>query len=226
MVESSGADPAPGMDAVAAPSSAVELLLRFTRVRARGGISDRRSRGAGACACGSAGARRGAGLRHADAWSRSRSGASRISAATRFACARASVDLDAIARLDDLVQDVLDGRLDAGCRARASSTEIRATPLERPWPLLLARLRDRRRGADAGARRRLARGGGRRARRARRGRNRYSDASRTARTEQMVAPIAAVAASFSPARSPGSASRPRPRSSRWRPWSRSCPACG
>ena len=32
------------------------------------------------------------------------------------------VDLDAIARLDDLVQDVLDGRLDAGRRARASST--------------------------------------------------------------------------------------------------------
>jgi uncharacterized membrane protein YjjP (DUF1212 family) len=48
-----------------------------------------------------------------------------------------AVDLDAIARLDDLVQDVLDRRLDTqGALARLG--EIRAHPLRRPWFVRLA----------------------------------------------------------------------------------------
>ena len=45
----------------------------------------------------------------------------------------AAVDLDAIARLDDLVQDVLDGRLVPSEALRALA-ESSPTPLERPWP--------------------------------------------------------------------------------------------
>src|SRR3974377_121475 len=48
-----------------------------------------------------------------------------------------AVDLDAIAQLDDLVQDVLDGRRDAHS-ALALLAEIEANELERPWPLMLA----------------------------------------------------------------------------------------
>ena len=48
-----------------------------------------------------------------------------------------SVDLDAIARLDDLVQDVLDGRLDAD-GALAELENVQGNPLRRPWPIRLA----------------------------------------------------------------------------------------
>lgn len=47
-----------------------------------------------------------------------------------------AVDLDAIARLDELIQDVVDGRRDAE-RALDPLAAIRDQPLERPWPLLL-----------------------------------------------------------------------------------------
>ena len=104
------------------------------------------------------------------------------------------VDLDAIARLDGLVQDALDGRLDADA-ALAALEQIQDTPLHRPWPLVLAAY------AIAGTALAPVLGGG------------WRDAtgaalvglvvgaialstSRTARTEPMVAPIAAVAASF------------------------------
>ena len=48
-----------------------------------------------------------------------------------------TVDLDRIARLDDLVQDVLEGRLDAD-GALTSLEALRDQPLLRPWPILLA----------------------------------------------------------------------------------------
>jgi uncharacterized membrane protein YjjP (DUF1212 family) len=47
------------------------------------------------------------------------------------------VDLDAIARLDDLVQDALDGRLDAD-DALVALGQIQDNPLHRPSPLVLA----------------------------------------------------------------------------------------
>jgi hypothetical protein len=47
------------------------------------------------------------------------------------------VDLDAIARLDELVQDAVDGRLDADC-ARAALREVQDNPLHRPWPVVPA----------------------------------------------------------------------------------------
>ena len=78
----------------------------------------------------------------------------------------AVVDLDAIARLDALVQDVLDGRGDRRGPGRASprSGTSRSSDLADP-----ARgVRARRRGADSGARRRLARSDRRGRRRARR----------------------------------------------------------
>ena len=107
----------------------------------------------------------------------------------------AEVDLDAIARLDDLVQDVLDDRLGAD-GALFALTEIQATPLERRWPILLAAY------ALAGAALTPVLGGG------------WREATaaalvglivgaiavptrRTARGEPIVAPVAAVAASFS-----------------------------
>jgi phosphatidylserine/phosphatidylglycerophosphate/cardiolipin synthase-like enzyme len=52
-----------------------------------------------------------------------------------------AVDLDAIARLDALVLDVLTGRLDAADALRALA-DIRAHPLERPWYVLLAGIED------------------------------------------------------------------------------------
>jgi uncharacterized membrane protein YjjP (DUF1212 family) len=47
-----------------------------------------------------------------------------------------TVDLDAIARLDDLARDLLGGRIDPS-EARAALEEIAAGPRERPWPVLL-----------------------------------------------------------------------------------------
>jgi uncharacterized membrane protein YjjP (DUF1212 family) len=105
-----------------------------------------------------------------------------------------SVDLDAIARLDDLVQDVLDGRLDAD-RALAELENVHGNPLRRPWPIRLAAY------AVAGTALTPVLGGG------------WQEAAgaalvgllvgaialtstRTARTEPMVAPVAAVAAAF------------------------------
>jgi uncharacterized membrane protein YjjP (DUF1212 family) len=107
------------------------------------------------------------------------------------------VDLDAIARLDDLVQDVLDGRVDAEATL-AVLAEIEGRPLDRPIPLLLAAY------AVAGVALTPVLGGG------------WREAGgaalvglvvgaialstrRTARAEPMVAPLAAVAASFSAA---------------------------
>jgi uncharacterized membrane protein YjjP (DUF1212 family) len=49
----------------------------------------------------------------------------------------AAVDLDAIARLDDLVHDVIEGRADTS-EADGRLAGIKSDPLERPWPLLLA----------------------------------------------------------------------------------------
>jgi uncharacterized membrane protein YjjP (DUF1212 family) len=105
-----------------------------------------------------------------------------------------AVDLDAIARLDALVLDVLMGRLDAAGALRALA-DIRAHPLERPWYVLLAAY------ALAGAALTPILGGG------------WREAAAgalvglvvgaiavpargTARVEPMVAPIVAVAASF------------------------------
>ncbi len=108
-----------------------------------------------------------------------------------------SVDLDAIARLDSLVDDELDGPLDTDDALRALR-QIENTPLHRPWPLVLAAY------ATAGASLTPVLGGG------------WREAAgaalvglvvgaialsarRTTRTEPMVAPIAAVAASFTAA---------------------------
>jgi uncharacterized membrane protein YjjP (DUF1212 family) len=104
------------------------------------------------------------------------------------------VDLDTIARLDELVQDVLDVPLDAES-ALAALTEIQAQPLARPWPLLLAAY------SIAGAALTPVLGGG--------WREAASaalvglvvgaialPAKRAAQAEPMVAPLAAVAASF------------------------------
>ncbi len=106
----------------------------------------------------------------------------------------AVVDLDAIARLDALVQDVVDGAIDAET-ALARVSAIRAKPLERPWPILLAAY------ALAGAALTPVLGGG--------WREAVAGglvglvvggialpARRAARTEPVVAPLAAVAASF------------------------------
>ena len=106
----------------------------------------------------------------------------------------AAVDLDAIARLDDLVQDVLEARADTS-EADRRLAEIKSDPLERPWPLLLAAY------GIAGAALTPVLGGG------------WREAAvaavvglivgavalpatRTARTEPIAAPIAAIAASF------------------------------
>jgi uncharacterized membrane protein YjjP (DUF1212 family) len=105
-----------------------------------------------------------------------------------------SVDLDAIARLDELVQDALDGRLDVD-GARAALGRVQDNPLHRPRPVVLAAY------ALAGSALTPVLGGG------------WREAGaaavvgllvgaialstrRLARTEPMVAPIAAVAASF------------------------------
>jgi uncharacterized membrane protein YjjP (DUF1212 family) len=107
------------------------------------------------------------------------------------------VDLDAIARLDELVQDVLNVPLGADA-ALARLTDIEAHPLARPWPLLLAAY------SIAGAALTPVLGGG--------WREALAGgvvgllvgaiavpAQRHARLEPMVAPLAAVAASFSAA---------------------------
>ena len=106
----------------------------------------------------------------------------------------AAVDLDAIARADDLVQDVLAGRLDPDA-ALTALADIKSRPLKRPWPLLLAAY------AIAGAALTPVLGGG----------SREIAASavvgllvgaialpatRTPRTEPMAAPLAAITASF------------------------------
>jgi uncharacterized membrane protein YjjP (DUF1212 family) len=106
-----------------------------------------------------------------------------------------TVDLDAIARLDDLVQDVLDERL-AVREALERLSEIAARPLKRPWFVQLAAY------ALAGAAVTPVLGGG--------WRELVAGgvvgllvgvialfARRTARAEPMVAPLAAVVASFS-----------------------------
>ena len=105
-----------------------------------------------------------------------------------------AVDLDAIARLDDLVQDALEGQLDAD-GALVALGHVRDSPLRRPRPLVLAAY------AVAGSALTPVLGGGWRAAVAAAlvgllvGAITLST-SRTARTEPMVAPIAAVAASF------------------------------
>jgi uncharacterized membrane protein YjjP (DUF1212 family) len=104
------------------------------------------------------------------------------------------VDLDAIAGLDELVQDVLVGKIDS-TEALARLDEAGATSTERPWPLLLGAY------AIAGAALTPVLGGG--------WREAVAGAivglvvggiallaRHTARAEPMVAPVAAVAASF------------------------------
>jgi uncharacterized membrane protein YjjP (DUF1212 family) len=108
-----------------------------------------------------------------------------------------TVDLDAIARFDELVQKVLDTPLDADA-ALVRLAAIQSEPLDRPWPLLLAAY------ALAGTALTPVLGGG--------WREAVAagivglvvgaialPARRAARTEPMVAPIAAVAASFTAA---------------------------
>jgi uncharacterized membrane protein YjjP (DUF1212 family) len=106
----------------------------------------------------------------------------------------AVVDLDAIARLDELVQDLIARRVDT-TRALAALARVRTEPLERSWQFQLAGyalagaaltpvLGGGWREAAAGAVVGLVVGGIALA------------AKRAARTEPMVAPVAAVAASF------------------------------
>ena len=130
-----------------------------------------------------------------------------------------TVELNAISRLDDLIQDVLDDRLDPA-QALAALEHIQATPLERKWPIMLAAY------ALAGAALTPVLGGG--------GRGRSAagvglvvgaialPARRTARLEPMVAPVAAIAASFCAVRARPPRHRASPESSRSRPSSRSC----
>lgn len=107
----------------------------------------------------------------------------------------ASVDLDAISRFDELVQDVVDARLDAAAAQKALE-EAQAEALQRPWPLVLGAY------ALAGAALTPVLGGGTL--------EAVSSAivglvvgaiaiagGRIVRAEAMAAPIAAVAASFS-----------------------------
>jgi uncharacterized membrane protein YjjP (DUF1212 family) len=104
------------------------------------------------------------------------------------------VDLEAIARLDELVQDVLEGEVDNDS-ALARLDELRDAPPERPWPLIVGAY------AIAGAALTPVLGGGWREAVAGAvvglvvGAIAVS-AARTARAEPMVAPVAAVAASF------------------------------
>jgi uncharacterized membrane protein YjjP (DUF1212 family) len=105
-----------------------------------------------------------------------------------------TVDLDAIARLDELVQDVLDTPLDAEA-ALERLARIEEHPLDRPWPLLLSAY------ALAGAALTPVLGGGWRESVAAAVVGLIAGgialpARRAARTEPMVAPVAAVAASF------------------------------
>lgn len=109
----------------------------------------------------------------------------------------AAVDLDATARLDELVQDALDARLDLDGALDALG-DIAREPLHRPWPILLAAY------AIAGVALTPVLGGGWREASAAAFVGLIVGAialstSRTSRTEPMVAPLAAVAASFSAA---------------------------
>jgi uncharacterized membrane protein YjjP (DUF1212 family) len=105
------------------------------------------------------------------------------------------VDLDAMGRLDDLVQDAVDGRL--GVKdALAGLRGIQSKPLRRPWPTLLGAY------ALAGLALTPLLGGGWREAAAAAVVGLVVGAialstERTARAEPMIAPIAAVAASFS-----------------------------
>jgi len=109
----------------------------------------------------------------------------------------APVDLDAIARLDEVVQDVMEAKLDAE-GALAAVADVEAHPLRRRWPVIVAAY------AVAGAALTPLLGGA------------WREAvaggvvgllvgavvlatQRRARTEPMVAPIAAIAASFAAA---------------------------
>jgi uncharacterized membrane protein YjjP (DUF1212 family) len=106
----------------------------------------------------------------------------------------APVDLDAIARLDDLVNEVLAQRVDPRA-ALATLADIEARPLQRPWPLLLAAY------GIAGAALTPVLGGGWREAAAAAVVGLFVGAvalpaMRSARTEPMAAPVAAIAASF------------------------------
>jgi uncharacterized membrane protein YjjP (DUF1212 family) len=108
-----------------------------------------------------------------------------------------TVDLDAIARLDEAVQDVLDGRLDAAA-ALAAVADVQARPLDRPWPVLLGAY------AIAGAALTPVLGGTWREAIAAALVGTVVGAialpvRNAARTEAIVAPLAAVAASFTAA---------------------------
>jgi uncharacterized membrane protein YjjP (DUF1212 family) len=112
----------------------------------------------------------------------------------RFRVRPTAVDLDAIARLDDLVAAVVDGERDVD-RALGDIQGIQASPLDRPWPFLLAAY------ALAGAALTPVLGGGWREALAAGAVGLVVGAvelpgGRTARTEPMVAPVAAIAASF------------------------------
>jgi uncharacterized membrane protein YjjP (DUF1212 family) len=106
----------------------------------------------------------------------------------------APVDLDAIARVDDLVQDVLEGRLDPDA-ALTALADVESRPLERPWPLLLTAY------GIAGAALTPVLGGGWREAVAAAGIGLLVGAialatRSAARTEPMAAPLAAITASF------------------------------
>jgi uncharacterized membrane protein YjjP (DUF1212 family) len=107
------------------------------------------------------------------------------------------VDLDALARLDDLVDDVVDRRLDADA-ALAELAAIQTRRLERPWPLLLAAY-----GLAGAALTPILGGGWREAAAAAVVGLVAGGVALTARgntrAEPMVAPVAATAASFSAA---------------------------
>ena len=105
-----------------------------------------------------------------------------------------AVDLGAIARLDDLAGRVLDSRVDpAGALLELEA--VRASPVDRPWPVTLAAY-----GAAGAALTPILGGGWREAAAAALvgllvGAVAVST-RRTARTEPMVAPVAAIVASF------------------------------
>jgi uncharacterized membrane protein YjjP (DUF1212 family) len=106
----------------------------------------------------------------------------------------AAVDLDGIARIDDLVDAVLERRLDTG-GALARLVDIREHPLERPWPLVVAAY-----GAAGAAVAPVLGGGWREAVAAGAVGVLVGAvallARRTLRTEPTAAPLAAITASF------------------------------
>jgi uncharacterized membrane protein YjjP (DUF1212 family) len=105
-----------------------------------------------------------------------------------------TVDLDAIARLDELADDVVDGGLGVDAALTRLAT-IESTPLTRPWPLLLAAY------GLAGAALTPILGGGWREAAAAAGVGLVAGGVAlpvrgTVRAEPMVAPVAATAAGF------------------------------